>query len=118
MRVAFLQLAMFTGPALAQFGFFDQMFHQGGQRQQQQQRSQRRNGENLVEASYYELECDRFLCADTLTCVDKPIDCPCAFQSELKCILPDKKSFVCISEPSNEDGPNCDTVLAAWQGKI
>lgn len=52
-------------------------------------------------------------------CVDRPIDCPCPFSSaQMKCVLPDEEAYVCISQPTNEDGPDCEYVLNAYKGNI
>lgn len=115
-------LAVCSAPVAAQMFGFDQIFRQAHEAQRQQQaehqQRQRQNGMNIVEASYYEVDCPKYLCEDTLSCVDSPVDCPCAFESEIKCVLPDKKTYICISAPSNEDSPTCDTVIDAWNGKI
>ena len=110
--------------ASAQFGFFQQMMQQQKQQQQQQrsdQHAQRQaqEGMTFLEYNYYRADCPQYLCPDTLACVNEPVDCPCPFEnSQLKCVLPDKKNYVCISKPSTEDGPDCDSVLRAYKGKI
>jgi hypothetical protein len=49
-------------------------------------------------------DCKGYLCPDTKECVAKALDCPCPFpKSQLKCPLPDKKNFVCISKPATLD---------------
>lgn len=68
-------------------------------------------------------QCDDYFCADTLECVKKPMDCPCPFSaSQLKCVMPDKKSYVCISKPTgseDEDHPrDCSFVEKAWKGEV
>jgi hypothetical protein len=65
--------------------------------------------------------CDQYLCSDTLACVKGPMDCPCPFAaSQLKCVLPGKKSYVCISKPAEGDNDkrDCSFVKNAWDGKV
>lgn len=90
------------------------MMNQNNQQQQQQQQEQQ-DVNNLVENTYKTLECNNYLCPDTLYCVDTPQDCPCVFpDSQLKCEFPNKQGYVCISKPTSEDGPDCDYVLKAF----
>ncbi len=65
------------------------------------------------------------------------MDCPCPFPaSELKCLLPDNKNYICISKPANAEtniyddpikGPkvtggdnirDCGWVTKAFKGQI
>lgn len=116
-----LRLAL-VAPCLAQFGsFFDQIF--GDHHQQFQQQQQQQQGpeivNNVVENTYIDMACDRFLCEDTLVCVETPGDCPCQFpDSQMKCVLPDGQGYVCISKPSNDEGPTCDFVVKAASNLI
>lgn len=56
----------------------------------------------------------------------KRVDCPCPFAaSQLKCVLPDGKSYVCISKPaidgefgSDSEVRDCEFVKKAWEGLI
>ncbi|KAK9377381.1 uncharacterized protein V1513DRAFT_436217 [Lipomyces chichibuensis] len=67
------------------------------------------------EQNYENVQCNDYVCQDTLACVKKPIDCPCVFpDSEEKCMLPDKKSYVCISKV----GRGCSFVEKAWKGLV
>ncbi|ODV63836.1 Lcl2p ASCRUDRAFT_73603 [Ascoidea rubescens DSM 1968] len=110
--------------------FFD--FFGGGQGQPAPEKTP-------FEVEFLNSDCKGYLCPDTQACVDKPIDCPCPFpSSQLKCQLPDKKNFVCISKPAvnNEKlmalyddpvkGPkqkhkgvrDCGWVIQAWKGEV
>jgi hypothetical protein len=75
--------------------FFNPFSHH--QQQQQQQRVS-------FEDEFLNDKCDKYLCPDTKECVKSHLDCPCPFpKSQLKCILPDKKNYVCISKPATKD---------------
>jgi len=84
-------------------------------------------------------KCDGYLCPDTQECVKTKMDCPCPFsKSQLKCVLPNKQNFVCISKPATHDerlqqlyddpvkGPkaktdglrDCGWVEQAWKGLV
>ncbi|KAK9480897.1 hypothetical protein V1514DRAFT_324760 [Lipomyces japonicus] len=114
--VILLLLLMQPLLALAQFDFFQQMFEGGhGHGHGGQQRSASGAGPEWFAQNYDTLECDKYVCPDTLACVKKPVDCPCAFPgSEEKCILPDKKTYVCISK----NGRGCGFVEKAWKGQV
>ncbi|CAN6674781.1 long chronological lifespan protein 2 [Trichomonascus vanleenenianus] len=115
--VLFLSLVV---PVLGQFGnIFEHLFRQ--QQQQQDPRAGIHKDSNWVEHSYDEDRCDKYLCPDTLACVKNAIDCPCPFSgSQLKCVLPDKKAYVCISKPADGDPEkrDCSFVKKAWEGKV
>lgn len=100
-------MTFFTNPVAAQFGnIFQQMFNQ-----QHEQ----------VEKTFFNTECDKYLCPDTLSCVSRPVDCPCPFpDSQLKCVLPDKKNFVCISAPApgDKNPRDCSFVNKAYKGTV
>lgn len=68
---------------------------------QQQQRPEPSSWEDQVLNN----DCDRYLCTDTLTCVDSLKDCPCPFgKSQLKCMLPsEQRPYICISKPATHD---------------
>ncbi|KAA1473501.1 hypothetical protein DENSPDRAFT_866109 [Dentipellis sp. KUC8613] len=66
----------------AQFQFFDQMF---GHRQQQQQPS----GGAQWAAYADSVACSEYLCPNTLSCVPRPVDCPCPNVQDVKCVIPD-----------------------------
>ncbi|ODQ64005.1 hypothetical protein NADFUDRAFT_52990 [Nadsonia fulvescens var. elongata DSM 6958] len=138
MKLLVLLFISLTCPAFvsAQFGgIFDQILrnaqHQGGGGQG------RPSDFSGHETGFFNAPCNDYLCPDTLTCVKKPVECPCQFpSSEIKCILPDKKNYVCISKPSdgssdiyddpskasntNGDGTikDCAFVNLAWKGLV
>ncbi|GMM51467.1 Lcl2 protein [Starmerella bacillaris] len=105
-------LVLLLTPCAAQFGgFFDHVFQNQGQRQERPAGGASKVVNNMVENTYNDLECNRFLCEDTLVCVDGPNDCPCPFpDSQLRCELPNNQGYVCISKPSNKDGPTCEYI--------
>ncbi|ODV88633.1 hypothetical protein CANCADRAFT_3278 [Tortispora caseinolytica NRRL Y-17796] len=107
-----MRVLLLAGLAYAQFGDF---FGFGGNRQPSKKAASHDIYLNLNK----DLECTKYLCPDSFACVDKPIDCPCSFpESEVKCILPDKSSYVCISKPDTDSGRTCDFVNKAYNGKI
>lgn len=112
--MSLITAALFASPCYAFFGgIFEQMMNQGQQQQQQQQQDVRIN--NIVENTYNTMDCSGYLCEDTMHCVETPQDCPCMFpDSQLKCEYPNKQGYVCISKPTNDDGPNCDYVLKSF----
>ncbi|KIM29437.1 hypothetical protein M408DRAFT_113369 [Serendipita vermifera MAFF 305830] len=75
--------------AYAQFGFFDNMFQgqQGHGHHQQQQ--QHRAGSNQWAMQAESVSCNKYLCPGTLTCVDAPVNCPCPYPEDIKCVIPD-----------------------------
>lgn len=76
------------------------MFDFGHNHQQQQRQQPQVSYEDTV----LNHECPQYLCPDTQACVSQPLDCPCPFPaSQLKCLLPNKRSFVCISKPATGD---------------
>lgn len=115
-----LSLALIlASPCAAQFGgIFDQFFG-GGQQQQQQASQEGPKVNNLVENTYLDIDCQGYVCEDTLKCVSSSQECPCEFpDSQLKCEFPGKQGYVCISKPSNGEGPGCEFILDAFVGKI
>ncbi|KAG1833463.1 hypothetical protein EV424DRAFT_1311738 [Suillus variegatus] len=82
-----LLLAASLPLAGAQFNFFDQMF---GHSQQQQQQHQPGPSDNSQWIAHSEaLPCSQYLCPSTLTCVERPADCPCPNAEDIKCTIPD-----------------------------
>ncbi|KAI0065853.1 hypothetical protein BV25DRAFT_1798176 [Artomyces pyxidatus] len=67
--------------ASAQFQFFNGMFGQ----QQQQQPSGGAQWANYADS----VPCSNYLCQDTMTCVERPVDCPCPHVHDVKCVVPD-----------------------------
>lgn len=33
--------------------------------------------------------CNQYLCPGTLTCVANPVQCPCPYPEDIKCVIPD-----------------------------
>lgn len=114
--MAVWQFLISAGVCHAFFGdIFEQMMGQQQQQQRQQQQQQEQEVNNPVENTYISMDCPKYLCEDTLKCVDTAQDCPCVFpDSQLKCEFPNKQGYVCISKPSNEEGPTCDYVLKSF----
>ena len=111
-------------PAAAQFHFFEQMF--GGQQQHQHhhsQHAQQRHGDVNSDSSWYrqlyaQARCSKFLCAGTLSCVDKPAHCPCAWPAfEDKVELGDGLA-VCASKGGFQEGEMARKVELARKGLI
>lgn len=89
--------------ASAQFGFFEQMFSGGGHYEEHDHREQRQQENNVPSdakwfvKNYEQARCSGHLC-NTLACVDKPSDCPCAFSDvEEKFILHSTGLSICLS---------------------
>jgi len=82
-----LLLSLFPTWALAQFGFFDQMFNAGHQGRPQQQ--QQASGVTQYQSRVDSVACNRYLCPTTLDCVDIPAMCPCPYAEDIKCVIPD-----------------------------
>ncbi|KAK9379593.1 uncharacterized protein V2V93DRAFT_373129 [Kockiozyma suomiensis] len=119
MRLTYVALLLLHAPLLvsAQFDFFEHMFEgaTGGGRQQRRQQESAQGSPQWYEQNYETVECNGFVCEDTLSCVKRPVDCPCLFpDSQEKCILPDKKNYVCIST----NGRGCEFVEKAWKGEV
>lgn len=114
------------------FDFVNQAFGGHGNGHQQQQVPQfDMEQESLNNA------CAKYLCKDTLACVDGPNQCPCPYpSSQLRCILPNG-GFICISKPAgdislqygdplnnylvdahNDDIRDCGWVNRAYAGQI
>jgi hypothetical protein len=114
-----LLLAFSASQVFAQFGnIFDNLFQQ--QRQQQQPNQPKADG-SWFEETYDNYNCNGYICEDTLACVKRPVDCPCKFpNSEIKCILPGGKNYVCISKPADNDPKprDCKFVEKAFKGLV
>ncbi|EDU42515.1 long chronological lifespan protein 2 [Pyrenophora tritici-repentis] len=80
-------LTLLTTPALAQFGFFDQMFGGGGGQQQGHHHHHEQEAQNVrSDASWYQsqyegAQCTHYLCPGTLSCVHFPHHCPCSWET-------------------------------------
>lgn len=104
---------LWVAPAAA---FFEQFF------QQQQHQPQQHSVEDF-ERSFLDNDCDRYLCPDTQVCVAEPVDCPCPFgASQLKCVLPNGRDYVCIANTEGTEGDSevrdCAWVNQAYYGKV
>lgn len=74
--------------------------------------SYRKEPSHLIQPT---VSCNKYLCPSTLTCVNAPIECPCPYPEDIKCIIPDMDkhglnanggvTVVCVS---GKDG--CDVV--------
>ncbi|KAK9460028.1 uncharacterized protein V1516DRAFT_678708 [Lipomyces oligophaga] len=117
-QFGFIVLLFFVQSALlvsAQFDFFEHMFEGGGPGTGRQQQAGVQGSPQWYQQNYEAVECKGYVCPDSLACVKKPVDCPCLFPAaEEKCILPDKKNYVCISN----EGRGCSFVEKAWKGEI
>ncbi|PFH51378.1 hypothetical protein AMATHDRAFT_142758 [Amanita thiersii Skay4041] len=99
-RLFYLIFFLTFSLASAQFQFFENMF---GHHQQQQQQ-QTRSGAAQYVAQVESVSCSKYLCPSTLDCVARPIDCPCPYEEDVKCIIPsagtdddsDDATMVCI----------------------
>lgn len=59
-------------------------------------------------------DCNKYVCPDTLACVDAPNKCPCPFpSSQLRCVLPNSE-YVCISRPAG-DNEKYDDLATNWK---
>ncbi|KAJ8099967.1 hypothetical protein POJ06DRAFT_255028 [Lipomyces tetrasporus] len=115
MKLLLLAAVLLQAPLLvrAQFDFFEHMFEGTGGSGRGEDYTQ--GSPMWYEQNYENVQCNDYVCQDTLACVKKPLDCPCLFpDSEEKCILPDKRSYVCISKV----GRGCSFVEKAWKGEI
>lgn len=131
-------LAFAAAPIAAQFeNIFANMFKDHRHHQQQAQQQDGSWIENAYDKSVYNFVlslqaqllitvcllagCDGYLCVDTMSCVSSPVDCPCVFpNSQIKCVLPNKKSYVCISAPADGDPAprDCAFVEKAYNGLV
>ncbi|KAI5799194.1 hypothetical protein DFH27DRAFT_559947 [Peziza echinospora] len=103
--------------AHAQFGqFFEHMFSGGGSNSHGQQggggHSQRHHQQpddvasdsSWYRQTYERAHCSKYLCPATLSCVDKPTHCPCAFPShEEKFELHDSGRAICLSKSIGQE---------------
>ncbi|GME96208.1 hypothetical protein B5S28_g1798 [[Candida] boidinii] len=133
-------ISLLTFVSFAKADFFQEFFQQGhGQQQQhhgQQQFFQQGHGQQQQQQGSFDMEsaqlnsnCEKYLCPSTFECVDSPVDCSCQFpKSQIKCILPNKKDFICIpkvkSDELHDDQKSiveirdCDWLIKAWNGLV
>ena len=124
--LSFLTVLLLTVlPVTAQFHFFEQMF--GGQQQHHQHRhhqhAQQRQGDVQSDSSWYrqvyaQARCSKYLCPGTLSCVDKPTHCPCAWPAhEDKVELGDGLA-ICASKGGYKEGEMARKVELARKGMM
>ena len=118
--LAILLLLPFS--VLAQFQFFEQMFGGGHQQhhhqQQQQQRADVGSDSSWYRKVYAQAQCGKYLCPGTLSCVDKPAHCPCAWPAhEDKVELGDGLA-VCASKGGWAEGEMARKVELARKGLL
>lgn len=114
-------LSLILGTTLAMLSVQADIFHDiFGQHMGQEQESFDYQRQQL------DSDCNKYLCPESFACVSKPIDCPCPFpDSQQKCVLPDKKSYVCIAKTDKADLKDfkgeirdCSWVRKAYKGKV
>lgn len=83
----------------AQFQFFDNFF--GQQHQQHQEARAPPRGSDWYAEQVLETHCDsgNYLCPETLDCVSKPVDCPCALDL-VRCVIGNKR--ICVSRSEGQ----------------
>lgn len=96
-----LSALSFLHMVYAQFQFFDNFF--GNQHQQQQAPRAPPRGVDWYAQQTLETQCEsgKFLCRETLDCVEHPVDCPCPLDL-VKCTLGEQR--VCLSRSESEKG--------------
>lgn len=100
------------------FDFVNQAFGGHGHHHQQQQQPQFNMEHEVLNSN-----CPKYLCKDTLACVDGPNQCPCPFpSSQLRCVLPDG-AFICISKPAGDislqySDPNTNYMIDAQNDDV
>jgi len=106
----------------AQFNIFDQFF---GHHHQQQQQDQGSRGVDWLKQQYdaginsslvilMTVQCNHYVCPDTLSCVGSAKDCPCPFGQD-KCELGKAGDYVCVSPVNGVSG--CDLVMEYRKGE-
>ncbi|ODA83500.1 hypothetical protein RJ55_02014 [Drechmeria coniospora] len=115
-----LALISLLSVAVAQFGFFDQMFNAGQQQQQQQQQG---GGNSPSDANRYRLQyqgsvCDKYLCPDTLACVHFPHHCPCAWDANEEKFELAEGRRICVSRVGSQSSSTARKLELARKGLI
>jgi len=60
------------------------------------ERKRKRERDCVCKTNLNPAHCDRFLCSDTLACVNEPKECPCPFVEQKRCELGD--TYVCVQQ--------------------
>ncbi|RKF71923.1 Long chronological lifespan protein 2 [Golovinomyces cichoracearum] len=103
----------------AQFDFFEQMFN--GQQQREQQYHEPQNGpsdSSWYQRNYAEVHCNKYVCPDTLACVDFPHHCPCShpkFEDKIEIV---EGKAICISKGGFKAGEAARKVELARKGLL
>ncbi|MCJ1324361.1 Long chronological lifespan protein 2 [Thelotrema lepadinum] len=108
----------------AQFGnIFEQMFGGssggGGGAQFQQSQPQRQNvgsDSSWYRGNWENAHCDKYLCPATLSCVDKPSHCPCAWPNQEDKIEMSESLALCASKGGWKEGEMARKVDLARKG--
>ncbi|KAI9654662.1 MAG: Long chronological lifespan protein 2 [Bathelium mastoideum] len=109
-------LLCLVAPALAQFQFFEQMF--GGGSQQQQAPQNVRSDSSWYQGNWKDAHCTNFLCPHTLSCVDKPTHCPCAFPDVEDKVELGEGIAICASKGGWKEGETLRKVELARKGLL
>ncbi|KAI5813553.1 hypothetical protein BZA77DRAFT_251292 [Pyronema omphalodes] len=90
----------------------------GGAGRQQQERNVPSNSE-WYKRMYNDASCNKYLCPGTLSCVDKPTHCPCAFEdTEEKFELHPDGLAVCVSKSGRDKSLTKRKVELARKGLL
>ncbi|KAI0471498.1 hypothetical protein GGR56DRAFT_677407 [Xylariaceae sp. FL0804] len=122
-----LLLLLFSSPAHAQFGFFEQMFggagggggQPGHHHHHQEQRPQNVPSDSSIYRNNFErMHCDNYLCPDTLACVHYPHHCPCPWPSHEDKFEMGDGHRICVSKGGFKDGEAARKVELARKGML
>ena len=114
--LSLILLSLTALPATAQFQFFEQMF--SGQRQEPQKPRDVNSDSSWYRQTYNNAHCSKYLCPGTLSCVDKPSHCPCAWPGhEDKVELGDGLA-ICASKGGWKEGEMARKVELARRGAL
>ncbi|KAF7586755.1 Long chronological lifespan protein 2 [Aspergillus hancockii] len=110
-------LVLLASVAQAQFQFFEHMF--GGGHQDQQQGAQNEPSDSSrYQNMWNSVQCDKYLCPDTLACVHFPHHCPCAHPHYEDKIELGEGSAVCVSKGGFQPGEAARKVELARKGVL
>ena len=123
--LSLLILLLLPLAALGQFQFFEQMFGGGGGGQPRAQHAQQQSprGDVGSDSAWYrqvygQARCSKYLCAATLSCVDKPAHCPCAWPAHEDKVELDDGLAVCASKGGFKAGEMARKVELARKGLL